>query len=123
MFINLFITFSIGLSQVITISSSRLNYQLNIQEKQKISIAGNSTAMSIEYTECNKKIFRKFHQKVEKLLVSGIHYNSPEEGFLAVSADKEKFFVAPGNRNGIQFRLIPEEFQRLKIQEKILCSK
>lgn len=118
-----FFLMNLAYTQIIEVSSFKTHFNLNLSNPEKISIKGRQVSLSMHKDKCNKKIIQNFVRKTKTLIKAKPLKTQKEDGLFKISIDNKDFYENPKSKIGFNFLSIPREFQRMKIQEKMLCNK
>jgi len=121
--ISSFFIFSTAYAQILFVSSRKANFQLNISDSQNISIKGHYIHMTLQKNACNENIINEFISKTRSLIRKNPNNRKIEKELIQVKFNEKEYYEDPKSRIGHYLISLPREFHRLKIQEKILCSK
>lgn len=120
--LNIILVFNIS-AQTIQVASHRTNYILEINKSGNLSIRGYQVNMKMSKHSCNEQIIKEFIAKTKLLIKTKPMSKTREKGLFKVIIDGKEYYESPKSKVGYNLISIPKEFQRMKIQEKMLCSK
>ena len=107
----------------ITVFSRKTNFTLSTSNPDNIKLKGHQINLSLMRNKCNGNLIDRFINKINILLrTKALSKNKGKNRFL-ISVDGKKYYENRKSKVGLKFLSIPSEFQRIKIQEKMLCSK
>ena len=109
-------------SKTLVVDSPRQKYELKLQDKG-IFLSGRLTELSMIQNKCNETIIQEFKSKIHHLMRSKPLNKTKEKGSFELVFDGKKYFENPSSRVGRNLLRIPNEFQRMKLEDKFLCEK
>ena len=113
------ITISVAKADV-TVFSKKVRYNLSFGDKY-ILLHGKGYRLSMKRTKCNQKIVMNFESDIESLLKKlSLLRRRPSPWHYVV--DGKKFYADYMIPTEKVLLFIPEEFRRLKLQNKYLCK-
>ena len=88
-----------------------------------MAIDGPLVGLSMQKNKCNQNIFTTFRNKVKNLLKSKLLSKKNGKQHFILKIKNESFYAPIHSALFQAFSLIPKEFHRIKIEEKMLCGK
>jgi len=99
------------------------NYRFKLHyDSRQIKITGSRLDLSLTQSKCNNYFFLQFQRQVDQLFEGVTFYKTRFENTFEITVDKTKYYALRNTKFGNKIRLIPFEFQRLKLEDKFKCS-
>jgi len=114
---------SYGSAKTISVISQQTQFTLDIDKESSIKLKGYLMNLSMTKNKCNEKIFLTFINRINLLLTAKVMSTTKELNTFMLKVDDKEYFENPKSKMGYNILSIPKEFQRIKIEEKILCGR
>jgi len=119
----IFIIFAKAYAMEIDISSRYLDYDINITSGGNLSLIGSGINLSMIKNKCNAHIITRFKNDLEQFIRSKALNRTSDKNTFRVKIDKHIYYEYYDSQQGIRYLGLPQEMQRMKLEEKILCVK
>lgn len=116
-----FLSTSVFAKELIVVASTT-NFKVRF-DLTRIWLKGPEMELTLNKNDCNADIIGQFNQRLEILLRTNTLKKSQGPGQFRYLVDGSEYFESYQSKAGYVLLTIPKEIQRMKIEEKMLCSK
>lgn len=106
----------------ISVTEGLRAYQLKYSETF-IELKAPQINLSLVKEACNEKLMKKINGEIELMLKKMTRQVQASKQSLKITEDAKDFYILVRSSAGRYFKAMPEEIQRLKIEESLRCSK